>query len=526
MKERNSVKAVLSVFLLMVLVLAGCSSGGREDVGPAASRRDTLVIGVGGSLNLGTGNPVMIQRNACVWETLAVLDDGLVPRPGLAESWEAGDGGRTWTFRLRAGVVFQDGTPLTASLVAANVRRLADHRELDYYNAYRGLVSVEAVDALTVRLFFSRPAPDLPSRLGHYFAGIFSPTAFDAEGRLTKPVGSGPYIFVESKAGRYDMFRAFDRWHGGKPRFERVEFRIIPDPMVRVMSLIRGDIDMIAHQGGIPVSLAGLLEGRPEITVRTAEPAITHYLLFNCGRAPFSDREARAAFAAGLDRDELVGLILKGAGVPARDFFVARAARWNRDRFPAGRERGAAAPKLPETLKARPLVLLINQGDAQSWGYRYTAEYLADVFSRSGLKIDIEILEGGAWSKAVDRGDYDITLYPLSMPTGSPELWIRRLIYSEGMKIRGRGNSTHFHSEEADALFTRAVEAPDASSVEGLFNRILDMAARELPVLPLYHEKYTYAFCSGLTGITVDPFLKIDLAAVRDEGPSGKGKTP
>jgi peptide/nickel transport system substrate-binding protein len=501
----------LGGILLAVLALgAACSRGARDG--------DTLIIGVGGSLNLGSNNPVMIQRNANVWETLTELDDSLTSRPGLAESWQAGDRGRTWTFRLRKGVLFHDGTRLSASLVVRNVRRMTDHPELDYYNSFRHLVSAEAPDELTVKLVFSRPKIDLPNLLGHYFIGIFSPSAFDEGGRIRKPVGSGPYIFEESRIGRFDRVSAFDGYHGGKPHFRLIEFAIIPDPVVRVMSLLRGDIDIIAHHGGVPASLVGLLEGRPDVVIRSQDVAITHYLLFNCGRDPFRDRSSRAAFAAGIDREELVKFILRGAGVPARDYFVDRAARWNKGRFSIRAENPLGAGMGMESLRTRPLVFLLSQGDVQSWGYRYVAEYLADVFSRVNVTLDIEVLESGAWSKAVENGDYDLTLYPLSMPTGTPELMIRRLIYSEGMKVRGIGNTTRFASTIADDLFLRAVDAPDAASQEALFNEILDLAGKELPVAPLFHEKYFYAYRKGLSGIRVDPFLKIDLGSIRDKG--------
>jgi len=493
-----------SAVSLLLLFLAACSGSRRS--------RDTLVVGISGSLNLGTNNPVLIQRNANVWESLTELDDSLTPRPQLAESWEVTPDGKQWTFHLRKDIRFHDGALLSAPVVAANIQRLKAHPELDYYSTFAHLESVAARDEAAVELRFSRPLVDLPAKVGHYFAGIFSPAAIGPDGKLRAPVGSGPYEFAESRTGQYDLVRAFGQFHGGPPHFRQVEFRIIPDPAVRVMSLLRGDIDIIAHHGGVPVNYLPVLKQKPEIVVAWQDVAITHYLLFNCKRLPFSDRSCRDRFDRMLDRSGMVSLILRGAGAAAHDFLIPSAARWDRSRFspsPDTQTRPCAAPQ--------PLVFLLSQTDMTSWGYRWVADYLADYFSRAGVAIRIESLEAGAWQKATQQGQFDLTLYPLSAPTGTPELLIQRLAFSKGMRARGAGNSTGYSSPELDSLFHEAVDAPNLAAQERRFNAILDLLASEKPFVPLYHERYYYAYRRGLTGVRVDPFLKLDLRSIRWE---------
>lgn len=491
--------------LSIVLLLSACSGQRRS--------RDTLVIAVSGSLNLGANNPVMIQRNANVWEALTELDDSLTPRPQLAESWEVSPDGRQWTFHLRKNIRFQDGRLLSAPLVVANIQRLKAHPELDYYSTFIHLVSAAARNESSFELRFARPMVDLPCKVGHYFAGIFSPAAMGPDGKLRAPTGSGSYEFVESQIGQYDRVRAFDRFHGGRPFFRQVEFRIIPDPAVRVMSLLRGDIDIIAHHGGVPVNYIPMLKGKPDIVVAAQDVAITHYLLFNCRRRPFADRGCRDKFDRMLDRNGMASMILRGSGTAAHDFLIPAAVRWNRGRFSPSPD-----SQVHPCAAEQPLVLLLSQGDMSSWGYRYVADYLADYFGRAGLAIRIESLEAGAWQKAVQQGQFDLTLYPLSAPTGTPELLIRRLAFSKGMRVRGIGNSTGYSSKEVDELFDEAVGAPNLATQEARFNAILDLLAREKPFVPLYHERYYYAYRRGLTGVRVDPFLKLDLSSIRWAG--------
>lgn len=498
--------------ILGLLFFTGCS-GRKTDTG-------TLVIGISSSLNLGTNNPVVIQRNSNVWETLTVLDDSLIARPCLAESWTVSDDGRIWTLVLKKGVRFHDGVQLTTDLVVRNIMRLKNHPELDYYSVYTALDTVIVKDDTTIELDFDRPSIDFPNKAGHYFAGIFSPSAIGDDGKLIDPVGSGPYRFIETAIGKYDLVKAFADYYGGKPHFETVEFRIIPDPVVRIMSLIRGDIDMIAHHGGVPAPHLSLVRNKPGIVLDSLDVAITHYLLFNCARPPFSDRTARDTFDRLLNRDELVTLILEGAGVPAHDFFIERAAVWDRRRFPTHPDTtGGPTSAGMDSLRAHaPLTLLLNQSDMNSWGYRRAADYLVDYFGRLGIQFSTTVLEGGAWQKATGEGDFDITLYPLSMPTGTPELFIRRLAYSEGMRVRSIGNTTHFSSPDFDARFMAALGATSAEEHTRAYNALLDTLAYEKPVVPLYHDRYYFAYREGLTGVNLDPFLKPDLAAIGETG--------
>jgi peptide/nickel transport system substrate-binding protein len=496
-------------FLLFSLALfsghLSCTHHPREE--------NRLVIGIGGSLNLGSNNPVLIQRNGNVWESFTRLDNSYRPQPQLAESWETDSQGKVWTLRLRRGVVFQNGDSLDAPLAIANILRYKNHPEFDYYSVYTNLDSVSAGDRYTITLFFSRPNIDFPNKTGHYFSGIFSPKSFDETGKLKAPVGCGPLQFVESITGRYDLMQSFDRYYQGKPRFDIVEFRIIPDPLVRIMALIRGDIDMIAHHGGILPEHLPLLRNISSVVVDSCDIGVTHYLLFNCDSDAFRDRKNREAFSRLLNREEMVNLILRGKGIPAHDYFVEAIRPWDKNRFvlkpDTSHITGDAA-----LFRSTPLTLVLTQGDMTNWGFKQIAEYLADYYGKWGIRISIQSLEGGAWQRAMQEGKYSFTLYPLSIPTGTPELFIRSLASSRGLRARNTGNRTHFSSPAVDSLMEKAVIAPTSAIRDDLYNQILDILAREQPVVPLYHERYYYAYNKGLKHISIDPFLKLDLSAI------------
>jgi peptide/nickel transport system substrate-binding protein len=478
-----------------------------------------LIIGVGGTLNLGKANPVLIQRNANVWETFTCMDDSLIPRPSLAESIYLAENGRDWIMKLRGNVLFQNGDTLNVKLAEENILRYKKHPELDYYGMYSNLDSLKAIDNYTIKLFFAKPCNDLPNKIGHYFAGIFSPESFDSEGKIINPVGCGPYIFVESKPGEYDLFKAFNSYYKGKPYFDTVEFRIIPVPLVRVMSLLKGDIDMIAHHGGLHSSHLDLIKNNSKIVIDSSDVAITHYMLYNCARKPFSDKNARTAFDRFIDRYGLVNVILKGKGIPAHDYFVDRAYLWDNKRFNILPDTSlSATEELKRFIGGKPIEMVLAQGDISSWDYRRVSDYIADYFSRFGIIIKIKSLEGGAWQKTTAEGNYDITLYPLSIPTGTPELFIRRLAYSTGMKVTRKGNTTNYKSAIVDSMLDKALNDDDPENQKKAFNLILDKLAEDKPVTPLFHEKYYFAYRSNIKNVHIDPFLKLDLSVIAGDG--------
>lgn len=498
-------RRMILVSCVMLIVAGACSN--RSD----SERR--LVVGIGGSLNLGFNNPVLIQRNANVWESLTRLDSAGRPQPQLAESWAADPTATKWTLRLRRDVVFHNGDSLTADLAVANILRYHTHPEFDYYGTYTHLDSVYAAGPLEVSLVFSRPCVDFPNRIGHYFSGIFSPKSFGPDGKLTKPVGCGPYRFVRSVTGQYDLVEAFDRYHGGKPYFNTVEFRIIPDPLVRVMALLRGDIDIVAHHGGVLAEHRGLVSGKADVVIDSCDIGVTHYLFFNCAGGVFRESRARAAFSAMLDRTEIAGRILRGKGVPAHDYFMEGMPEWDRNRFSVHPD-SANMSGFARLLGHEPLTLALSQGDASNWGYRQIGEYLADYFGRRGVTVKIVTLEGGAWQRAVANGEFSFALYPLSIPTGTPELFVRALAYSKGLRAGNTGNRTHYSSALVDSLVERAIVASTIRDRDELYNRILDILARECPAIPIYHERYYFAYRKGLRNVRTDPFLKLDLSVV------------
>src|SRR5690348_2193837 len=217
--------------------------------GAAQVARDAIVIGMeaeppgldpGQALGLHT-----LRVTHELFETLvATPEDSTEVVPGLAESWSTSPDGLAWTFKLRRGVRFHDGTPLDAAAVKFTFDRVIDpshpHAKSGKWSFVTGYLSsvksVDVVDPLTVRLNLKYPTASLPALLALPNCAIVSPTAFakDPAGFDSRPVGSGRYRFDTWERGSRLVLKRNDDYWGVKGKPQTLVYRAIPDATTRV----------------------------------------------------------------------------------------------------------------------------------------------------------------------------------------------------------------------------------------------------------------------------------------------------
>ena len=492
----------IALYLIFVIFLFSCS--GKKDT-------DKLIIGVNSSLLLGNNNPVFIQRNANVWETLTLIDDNYEPKPCIAKKWESFENGKLWVLEIYNNIKYHNGEILKPEHIVANINRFKEHPELDFYSVYTFLDTAYVKDN-KIFIKFSKSSIDYPKKVGHYFAGIFHPKSFDNSGRISNLLATGPYSLKEYKIGKYELVEYFDDYRDFKPKYQKVEFRIIIDPTIRLLALIKGDIDIIAHHGGVQSYQIEFLKKYPFIRIDSFKLGITHYLIFNYKSQFFKSYKNRLALNNGINRYELVNKILMNKGYPADDFFIPENKPWSKKRFNLLNSNLVSFfnPKVD-----REINIVINQSDISNWGYKLTAEYLYSILKKYSISSRIKIVEPGTYKKLISNGDFDITLYPLSIPTGTPELFLRNLIYSKGLSVKNSSNLSHIKDKEIDLMIESAIYAENEIKQNNLFNEILNKIADSCFILPLYHEKYYLAYNQKVSKLHLDPFLKLDLNKIK-----------
>jgi len=179
-------------------------------------------------------------------ETLNRLaPDGSI-QPLLAESWTVSADGLQYTFKLRQGVKFHDGTPLNAEAVKWNFDRLKDPQVRVPGRASYPIEQNDVIDTQTVRVTLKRPYVPFISALSSNPAGILSPAAVDKHDNTyqnyTHPVGTGPYVFQERKKGEKISVTRYAQYWGQKPFYDEVDFRIVPEATTRESLLLAGQV--------------------------------------------------------------------------------------------------------------------------------------------------------------------------------------------------------------------------------------------------------------------------------------------
>jgi peptide/nickel transport system permease protein/peptide/nickel transport system substrate-binding protein len=265
------------------------------------------------------------QRGSSAFETtiLWALYDALIdfepetlePRPGLAESWDQSDPS-VLTLQLREGVVFHDGTPFNAEAVKFNLERAAAEGSNIAPDVSR-IASIEVLGEYEVQLNLSEPDTSLLMTLSDRAGMMISPTAAEAAGDSfeLEPVGTGPFKFVEYRAGEIVRVERFDDyWQDGKPYIGGIDFNIILDQSTAVNALRSGQQDIAVS---VPFQeVAALQEDRNLEVVIT--PAMAFNVLYiNSAFAPFDDVRVREAVNYAIDRTELVETTLFGFGEEA-----------------------------------------------------------------------------------------------------------------------------------------------------------------------------------------------------------------
>jgi peptide/nickel transport system substrate-binding protein len=283
--------AVLAAVLLVV-AFTGCSTGDRVDLGDGSS--GNLVAAIAGEPDQldpqKTSAYFSFEVLENVFDTLVEPDANLEMRPALAESWTVSPDQLSWTFHLRHGVTFHDGSPFTSDDVVYSYRRIID-QELTNADKLSAVTDIAAPDRSTVRITLKQPTPNLLTNLGG-FKGLAIVQRRNVEsGEIaTHPVGTGPFAFQSQKSGDSIILKANPTYWAGAPKVSGVTFRFISEPSTALSALQAGEIDWT---DAIPTQRVAQLKDDDSITLATTPSNDYWYLALNEARPPWNDVRVR-----------------------------------------------------------------------------------------------------------------------------------------------------------------------------------------------------------------------------------------
>ncbi|GAA5037377.1 peptide/nickel transport system substrate-binding protein [Thermocatellispora tengchongensis] len=336
--KRGRLVAMGIAALVSALVLAACGggNGGGAAAGPQGAPK------AGGTLVSGLYlEPLALDpHRQAYWETYRVssnIFEGLVKEeltdtegpakllPALATKWSVSDGGKVWTFELRKGVRFHDGSEFTAESVDKNVRRVHDpgYAFYDKTSAARlstwfaDLVEGRVVDDHTYEFTFAKPFLGFPRILAQAMSTltIGNPATWEKygnDGFADHPSGTGPYTFVSRAIGDRIVLKKNPAYWGPKPYLDELVFRIIPNNQTRLAALLSGEADIISY---VQPDDVATLESRG-FQVPAGHGAALLYFTFNFKNKAFHDKRVRQAIIQGIDRAQLAKEVYNGNAMP------------------------------------------------------------------------------------------------------------------------------------------------------------------------------------------------------------------
>jgi peptide/nickel transport system substrate-binding protein len=522
--------AACVVALLAVSALAGCSRGpvhtGNTFVIAIESEADVLDPQVAGGW-------VTWRINRQIFEPLVDEDltipseEATVPplKPGLAQSWDVSKDGLEYTFHIRRGVRFHDGTPLNAEAVEYNIRRMWDKNSPQYSAKAGGQTTfvwkfvdtVKTVDDHTLKIRLKQPFSEFLRMLAQGGSGssaIISPTALKTYGDdiADHPVGTGPFKFKERIRGeRIDLVRNDDYW-GKVPSIDGVVFRPLPDPSARTAALRSGDVDMIAVPN--PDSIDNLVNEGYQLS--EGIPPHTWYLSFNMKDRYTSIPAVRKAINLAIDRQGMAQDLLRGSVNPA----------WGVQALSAGgyvERKDAYQRNLAEARQLLASVGLSNgfettlitstDGSGQIMPTQM-AEFIQQNLAEIGIDLKIQTQEWisylGVWARGMQDG---VGMAQMSWGMTSP-YWLY-IVTSSELQAPNGPNVGYYANPALDQATHNAITALDPDEADRWWREANNIVSDDAALVPIVNDKAPYVLAPYVSGFVSASEEWYDLTEVR-----------
>jgi ABC-type transport system substrate-binding protein len=424
------------------------------------------------------------QVNRMMYDNLVRFNTKMQIEPALAESWTQSADGLIWTFKLRKGVRFHDGTPFDAKAVKYFFDRVLGDEKPFKASLYTPFVQgAQVVDDNTVRVTLKQPFAAFLFRLAHSAGAIVSPAAHQKWGKdlALHPAGTGPFKFVEWVKGDRVVVERNDAYWGGRPLLDRVTVKTVKEDSARVLMLQSGDADLILN---IPPEDIPRLRKDARFAVESIATARALYVTINMKKKPFDDVRVRQALNHAVNREAIVGSLFQGnaeaiAGIvaPLQNGFA---------KLPGY----AYDPKKAKELLAQAGVPALK---VKLWSPkgRYVKDFeLAQAVQQDlaavGVEAALSTMEWGAYLSATKTGleqtDRELFLLGWSPSTGEAQWGIFPLLHSSQLAPKG-DNRGFFASKALDDAIDKATTATSEQTRLGALREAQQIIIKDAPVI-------------------------------------------
>jgi peptide/nickel transport system substrate-binding protein len=499
---------------LIALLIAACAV---LLPGRAEAQRD--IVRVVGPWEIGGLDPNRSGYNFSrmqVTETLVTTDAENRLVPALAESWQVSPDQLSWSFRLRPGVVFHDGTSLTADAVVASLQRA---RVAPGILASAPIAAMEPQDG-AVLIRTTRPFAALPAFLANYTAQVLAPASGTPDGTIRAIIGTGPFRVTSITAPQGFEVERTGTWWGGRVAIAAARYTAVGRGETRALMAETGEADMVFN---LPPSAFDRLRRSPRVAlIATAIPR-TYTLKLNAGGPFFAERGVRQALSAAIDRQGIATAILRDPEVAATQLFPPTLAGWHTPDLPPLAYDQAAARRMLAAAGWQPGA----DGVLQRGGRRFAvtlrtfpdrpeqpvmATAIQAQLRDVGIAVEVAIGNSSDIPAGHRDGTLDLALAARNFSLVPDPLGTLLQDYgAEG----GDWGAMGWSSPELVAVMERLGATFDAAAAAPLRRQAAAILQAELPVLPLAWFTHSVAASRRLTDVSLDPYeLSYRLSAI------------
>lgn len=457
-----------------------------------------------------------------MYDAVLTRTDDMKVVPELAQSFRQIDA-KTYEMQLRPGIKFHDGSALTVEDIKFTFDRLTKDGAMEGKTSPRKslvgpVAETRIVDALTVRFELSAPWPVFPAYLP--FNQVVSKAHVEkvgSDGMATRPMGNGPFRFVEWRKGDSVILERFPDYYGGAAdippvgpaRIDRVIFKIIPEPASRVAALLAGEVDLIDE---LPHHAIKQVEANPRTKVLKSNGTRSFFIDFNTTRPPFDKVAVRQAANHAVDRKLVIDKILNGLAVPLTTLISPDSFGYNPNLEPWRFDPALARKLLAEAGYPNGVDVTLDVDNP----FKEQAEAVAAMLTAAGIRTKVQLWERTALSDLwKDPSKHDRQMFFRSWGDGALD---PVGIFVPVLKTKDRGNFSGYSNAEVDRLLTAADSEPDQAKRSEYYQKAQAIIREEAPLLFLWLPQDVYGASRRLVDWQPSPrgIVKLHRAALAD----------
>jgi len=427
--------------------------------------------------------------------------------PEVADSWTVSPDNLTYTFKLKSGLKFADGSPLDANAVKWSFDRMMKINKSGAANI-RQLKTTEAKDPTTVVMTLSDPYAYFLPALGAYAASIINPKAQqqekDGDGAqaylANNSVGSGPYVISEWRRGEQITLDYNPSWWGKEPAIKRVIIRIIPEATNQKLALTKGDIDFT---GSISIPEMLQLQGSPGVKIVEAPSMSISLAYLNCTKPPLDNVKVRQAMSYAMNYDVHVKDIIQGKGRLIKGPLAYGMEGYDESLKGYSYDVAKAKALLAEAGFPNGFEIQLTYASQGSSTADDTALMAQSNLSDIGIKVNIEKVAEPTRRERIDKNDFVWSVGgwspPLPIPPWTMDKWY--LSANKGLNA----NRAFYGNPKVDELVSKAPTVLDADKRIAMYREAQNIVVDEAPYILFSQSNQVLGMRDNLDGFQVKP---------------------